>query len=135
MTVNTTLYFFQVDQLLICNNICQQYKLEKWRDESYYKKGKFCRTCQIYIEYDGLTCPCCYQKLRLKPRSKAVSNDIEGENDLIKPEQHTKNNLKQTTVRLPEYQLNYIRENDLKLSSFVRRKIDERIKGTLGDVL
>lgn len=55
-----------------CKGICTRYKGQRI-DLSWYKAGvKRCDTCQIFIKFDGLNCPCCGAKLstRAKKSSK-----------------------------------------------------------------
>ncbi len=45
---------------------------------------KRCQTCQIFINWQGLCCPCCGYRLRTKPRNKkyklALSKNIKNNN-------------------------------------------------------
>lgn len=53
-----------------CNNQCQKYKAERPRSGSRYRNGqKRCQVCDIYLNWDGLHCPCCNYRLRSKPRN------------------------------------------------------------------
>ena len=57
-----------------CNGICSKYKCTKPSVESngrYAEGQKRCSTCEIYIKWDGVKCPCCNITLRHKPRSTA----------------------------------------------------------------
>ena len=55
-----------------CKGICKDYKAARPTDKrGRYEAGqRRCNTCEIFIEYDKLVCPCCGMKLRTKPRSK-----------------------------------------------------------------
>ena len=35
----------------------------------YATGQKRCQICEIFIQWDGLVCPCCSYRLRLKPRN------------------------------------------------------------------
>lgn len=63
-----------------CNNICQRYKALKPSIGGRYTSGqKRCQVCCIYIIWEGLWCPCCGYRLRLKPRQtirKEIYNTI-----------------------------------------------------------
>jgi hypothetical protein len=53
-----------------CNNICQRYKAKKPNNIGRYLSGqKRCNSCDVFLNWDGLWCPCCNYKLRLTPRS------------------------------------------------------------------
>lgn len=52
-----------------CNDICQNYKAKKPKQGGRYEDGqKRCNSCNIYIKYDGLFCPCCNLRLRMSSR-------------------------------------------------------------------
>ena len=56
---------------MTCNGICHRHKITKGkRTDSWYKQGaKRCSTCDIYIKWDGMWCPCCGYMLRNKPKN------------------------------------------------------------------
>ena len=47
-----------------------EYKVQHWQfGMSRYALGqKRCQVCQVWLDYDGMRCPCCSNKLRCKPR-------------------------------------------------------------------
>lgn len=51
--------------------MCARYKVGKPSlGRGRYATGqKRCQTCEIFIQWDGLRCPCCSYRLRLKPRN------------------------------------------------------------------
>lgn len=54
-----------------CIGICIRYKALRpnVNNGSRYIVGqKRCQICDIFLNYDGLQCPCCHYRLRLKPR-------------------------------------------------------------------
>ena len=54
---------------MTCNGICKKYKAKKQSHESYYELGfKRCSTCEIFVKWDGSSCPCCGIILRTKPK-------------------------------------------------------------------
>lgn len=54
-----------------CNGTCEKYRAQKRVGKGWYRQGfKRCQECEIYIDYDGLRCPCCVCKLRTKPRNR-----------------------------------------------------------------
>lgn len=55
---------------MVCKDICIKHKAIKSKTGSRYTSGqKRCQVCDIFIRWDGLRCPCCGYKLRVKPRS------------------------------------------------------------------
>ena len=61
-----------------CNGICLRYKVTKGeQSSSWYKKGaKRCTTCDIYIKWEGLWCPCCGYMLRTKPKGNQFRKNL-----------------------------------------------------------
>ena len=54
---------------MTCNGICSDYKATKPCKGGRYEEGqKRCQTCQIFVYYDGLFCPCCNLRLRQSSR-------------------------------------------------------------------
>lgn len=54
-----------------CSGKCKQYKaLKPVRIGRYASGQKRCKFCEIFVNYDGLTCPCCNKQLRCMPRSR-----------------------------------------------------------------
>ena len=64
---------------MVCQGICNTYKITKGtRENSWYKKGaKRCTTCNIFIKWDGLWCPCCGYMLRNRPKGNQYKQNIE----------------------------------------------------------
>ena len=53
-----------------CNGICNRYKATKPENTGRYIAGqKRCNSCAIFLNWNGMWCPCCNYKLRLGPRS------------------------------------------------------------------
>jgi len=60
-----------IDNIMSCKDTCFQYKAQKPPNASRYGSGqKRCQICEIYLKWDGLFCPCCGCKLRVKPRNR-----------------------------------------------------------------
>ena len=57
-----------------CHGACQRYKASvNTREGGRYEQGqKRCHQCEIYIEWEGLWCPCCGYLLRTKPRGSKL---------------------------------------------------------------
>ena len=56
---------------MTCRGICVRYKAGRpsFRQSRYATGQKRCQMCELFIEWDGLVCPCCSYRLRLKPRN------------------------------------------------------------------
>lgn len=54
-----------------CRGICIRYKVRKppFRQGRYVTGQKRCQICETFLEWNGLRCPCCSYRLRLKPRN------------------------------------------------------------------
>ena len=53
-------------------DMCLRYRTKKGQSGSRYANGqKRCQTCEIFIRWEGLWCPCCGYRLRTMPRNKA----------------------------------------------------------------
>lgn len=54
-----------------CVGKCQEYKAAKPVRMGRYAAGqKRCNHCAIFLNYEGLNCPCCRRQLRCQPRSR-----------------------------------------------------------------
>ena len=54
----------------MCNNKCSKYRASRPFGEGKYANGqKRCNSCNIFIYWEGLWCPCCNKRLRLSPRN------------------------------------------------------------------
>lgn len=55
---------------MVCKGICIRHKALKPVGDGRYAKGqKRCQVCEIFLNWDGLWCPCCGYRLRTKPRN------------------------------------------------------------------
>ena len=55
---------------MTCKGICIRHKAHKPVGSGRYATGqKRCQICEIFIKWDGLSCPCCGCRLRIGPRS------------------------------------------------------------------
>jgi DNA-directed RNA polymerase subunit RPC12/RpoP len=55
---------------MTCKGICIRHKVHKPIHSGRYAMGqKRCQICELFIRWDGLSCPCCGYKLRTKPRN------------------------------------------------------------------
>jgi hypothetical protein len=63
---------------LACKGICVRYhvvrKLCKGATENWYAKGRYCKTCSEYVNFDGIhgnKCLCCNRQVRAMPHLTA----------------------------------------------------------------
>jgi len=55
---------------MTCKGICIRYKAQKPVGTGRYASGqRRCQICEIFINWEGLWCPCCGYRLRTKPRN------------------------------------------------------------------
>lgn len=55
---------------MTCKGLCTRYRNTVPFYEGRYRKGqRRCQHCAEFIVWDGLYCPCCGYRLRLKPRN------------------------------------------------------------------
>lgn len=56
-----------------CKGLCTRYKAKKPKglgSRRYAAGQKRCIICEIYIDYEGIWCPCCGYRLRAGPRKR-----------------------------------------------------------------
>ena len=62
-----------------CKDRCLPFKAEKPIGIGRYASGqKRCQTCEIFLIYAGLWCPCCGCRLRTKPRNTLYKQKLRG---------------------------------------------------------
>jgi hypothetical protein len=67
---------------MACKGICQRHKaLKPNRGGRYISGQKRCQVCQIYINWNGLFCPCCGYRLRTKPRNRIYKLKLTSKNN------------------------------------------------------
>nr|AIE95336.1 hypothetical protein [uncultured marine thaumarchaeote AD1000_65_A02] len=56
---------------MTCKGICSRYRAMKQHIKYFrYANGqKRCQTCALFIQWEGLWCPCCSNRLRTSPRT------------------------------------------------------------------
>ena len=57
---------------MTCKGICVLYKASG----RYATGHKRCQQCDLFIEWDGLWCPCCGYKLRIGPRKFKLKSKL-----------------------------------------------------------
>lgn len=55
-----------------CKGICIRHKARRGPKGHYEAGQKRCQTCTIFVEWEGLWCPCCGVRLRTKGRNNKV---------------------------------------------------------------
>ena len=50
---------------MTCKGICIHHKATS----SYVTGNKRCQICDLFIQWDGVFCPCCGSRLRMRPRN------------------------------------------------------------------
>jgi uncharacterized Zn finger protein (UPF0148 family) len=73
---------------MTCRDICVRNKVGKpsFGQGRYATGQKRCQICEIFIQWDGLMCPCCGYRLRLKPRNmKSKIRLLNDKNMQVKP--------------------------------------------------
>jgi hypothetical protein len=54
---------------MVCKGICIRHKASGPISYGRYATGqKRCQICEIFIKWDGIYCPCCGCRLRIRPR-------------------------------------------------------------------
>ena len=54
-----------------CIGVCNKFRAKKPVQIGRYAAGqKRCNYCEIFVEFNGLSCPCCGRQLRCLPRSR-----------------------------------------------------------------
>ena len=56
---------------MTCKGICSRYKAKRTVGKiGHYELGhKRCSKCQIFLDWDGIFCPCCNVILRTRPKN------------------------------------------------------------------
>ncbi len=58
---------------MMCKGICSRHKVIRPSTGQRYLIGqKRCQVCQIFIDWQGIFCPCCGYKLRITPRNRKL---------------------------------------------------------------
>ena len=54
-----------------CKGVCQRYRAPHG-NRTYLHGGKRCTLCALFVKWEGIHCPCCGTKLRVKIRSRSI---------------------------------------------------------------
>ena len=60
---------------MVCKDQCKNY--DTCKKSSYSLGFKHCTTCEVYIKWEGIRCPCCCFKLRTKSRNMVSKRNYE----------------------------------------------------------
>ena len=56
---------------MVCKGICLRHKAIRPKTGQRYLIGKkLCQVCQLFINWQGIFCPCCGYRLRSRPRNR-----------------------------------------------------------------
>lgn len=56
--------------MCMCKGICIKFKAQKPLQDSRYRVGQSrCQTCDIFIKWSGIYCPCCGCRVRKNARN------------------------------------------------------------------
>lgn len=62
---------------MVCKGVCIRYKATKPVTGGRYAVGqRRCQLCEIFINWEGLWCPCCAYRLRTKPRNSEYKSKL-----------------------------------------------------------
>jgi len=61
----------KLQNMTYCSGKCRNFKAQKPSRIGRYASGqKRCNYCEIFVDFDGISCPCCNRQLRCLPRSR-----------------------------------------------------------------
>ena len=62
---------------MACSDMCRQYKATRTFGGSRYASGqKYCKTCAMFIRWDGVRCPCCGLQMKSSNRHLQYKTEI-----------------------------------------------------------
>lgn len=63
---------------MVCKGVCAKYKVKKSNlGNIHYKLGhKWCSTCEIFMDWNDIRCPCCKLGLRTKRKNGNAQNQL-----------------------------------------------------------
>ena len=80
---------------MVCRGICIRHKASGPISSGRYAIGqKRCQICDLFMQWDGIFCPCCGCRLRIRPRlfkHKAKLNRIKKQKEMLKQKAQNKN--------------------------------------------
>ena len=70
---------------MVCKGICVRHKAMKPIGTGRYSIGqKRCQVCEIFLNWNGLWCPCCGYRLRTRPRNSKFKAELRASNEIDK---------------------------------------------------
>lgn len=87
-----------------CRGKCAKYRAIQRTSKSFYQQGsKRCSCCMVYLNWNGIRCPCCNATLRIHPKrrdSARLINNVKSSPQVQKsqPKQGTSGNLDTVTL-------------------------------------
>jgi len=65
-----------IGDFVACSGICLKYKSSRSHScvTKYHNGRKRCNTCDVYLKWDGVRCPCCSRILRTRPKHFGTRN-------------------------------------------------------------
>ena len=70
---------------MVCKGICVRHKAMKPIGTGRYSTGqKRCQVCEIFLNWNGLWCPCCGYRLRTRPRNSKFKAELRANNEIDK---------------------------------------------------
>jgi hypothetical protein len=63
---------------MTCKGICTRHKASG----RYATGNKRCQICELFIQWDGLFCPCCGSRLRIGPRNIKFKAKLRKQKDI-----------------------------------------------------
>jgi len=71
---------------MTCKGICVRHKAQKPIGFGRYASGqKRCQICEIFINWEGLWCPCCGYRLRTRPRNLKYKAKLRSRSRKLEP--------------------------------------------------
>jgi len=72
---------WEIDHLLTCKGTCTRHKARKPVGLGRYATGqKRCQVCEVFLDWDGIWCPCCGYRLRSRPRNMKYKTKLRSSN-------------------------------------------------------
>ena len=87
---------------MVCKGICVRHKAMKPIGTGRYSMGqKRCQVCEIFLEWDGLWCPCCGYRLRTRPRNSKFKAELRAKKNIEEYQLLLQQRQRQHRQRLP----------------------------------
>ncbi len=88
---------------MVCKGACPKYKAKKPTSGGRYEAGqRRCQTCEIWLMWEGIWCPCCGYRLRTKPRNKKYKERLREIDDYATNKETSKLTMSEQLVSNPD---------------------------------